>query len=362
MKIKNKLWELIAAIVIVELVGVIGSIFTTPSIPGWYAGLTKPSFNPPNWIFGPVWTALFALMGIAVFLIWQQRTKRKKNIVALAVFGGQLALNLLWSIIFFGLHHPGVAFIEIIFLWLAILATIYLFAKISRTAAWLLLPYILWVSFAAVLNFSLWQLTQVKPAPVALRPVACSQEAKLCADGTAVVRTGPDCEFAPCPNEPACSVGESCPIDSIATTSDWKTTTDQSAGIYFQYPEKLTTQFITVAEWPPRVTILIGNFSCHPATSTSSFLETSVQRLIEDHNYCVRSASGAAAGSTYTNYKYSREDNGRLLTVAFALRYPQCLNYDDPEQTACLNERQTFNLDSIVDRIANSVTSVPRQK
>jgi len=240
------------------------------------------------------------------------------------------------------------------------LATIYFFAKISRAAAWLLLPYILWVSFASVLNFSLWQLTLAKPAPVAPRPAACSQEAKLCTDGTAVVRTGPDCEFAACPNDPPCAVGEACSLEPAATSSVWQTATDDRAGIYYQYPEKFNTQFITAAEWPPRVTVLPGSFSCRPATSTFGLAETVLQRLIGDRKYCIRSVSEGAAGSTYTNYKYSREDRGRILTVSFALRYPQCLNYDDPEQKACLKEQQDFNLDSVIERIADSIGSTHR--
>lgn len=145
-------------IIIAELAGVIGSFFTTPSIAGWYAGIIKPELNPPAWVFGPVWTTLFVLMGIAAFLVWKKGYDRKDVKLALNIFYGQLILNTLWSIIFFGLHSPGGAFIEIIFLWLAILATIIAFAKISRPAAWLLLPYILWVSFAGYLNYSIWQL------------------------------------------------------------------------------------------------------------------------------------------------------------------------------------------------------------
>ena len=157
MKINNTL-KLIIAIVVSELAGIIGSVFTTPSIAGWYAGIVKPALNPPSWVFGPVWTTLFALMGISAFLIWKKGLDRRDVKIALGIFLGQLVLNTLWSIIFFGLHSPGGALIEIIFLWLAILATIIAFAKISRSAMWLLLPYILWVSFAGYLNYSIWML------------------------------------------------------------------------------------------------------------------------------------------------------------------------------------------------------------
>lgn len=152
----NNTLKLIVAIIISELAGIIGSLFTAPSIAGWYATLTKPALNPPSWIFGPVWTTLFALMGIAAFLVWKKGLDRKDVRIALSIFIGQLALNMLWSIIFFGSQSPEAAFVEIIFLWLAILATITVFAKISKPAAWLLLPYILWVSFAAYLNYSIW--------------------------------------------------------------------------------------------------------------------------------------------------------------------------------------------------------------
>lgn len=171
MKLNNPL-KLIISIVGSELAGIIGSIFTTASIPTWYAGITKPSFNPPSWVFGPVWTTLFVLMGIAAFLVWRQldfpvlsrENNKEKDFgnrqikIALGIFIGQLVLNTFWSIIFFGLHSPMGAFVEIIFLWLAILATIISFAKISKPAAWLLAPYILWVTFATYLNYSIWML------------------------------------------------------------------------------------------------------------------------------------------------------------------------------------------------------------
>ena len=152
----NNLFKLVIAIVISQLAGVIGSIFTISSIPTWYATLQKPSFSPPNWIFGPVWTTLYLLMGVAAFLVWRHGFERKEVKTALAIFGGQLVLNVLWSIIFFGLQNPFWAFIEIIFLWLAILWMILVFHKISRPAAYLLLPYILWISFASILNFSIF--------------------------------------------------------------------------------------------------------------------------------------------------------------------------------------------------------------
>jgi tryptophan-rich sensory protein len=157
----NNISKLIVSILICELAGLIGSLFTTPAILGWYAGIVKPALNPPSWIFAPVWTTLFVLMGIAAFLIWRKGWSRQDVRIALSIFIGQLVLNTLWSIIFFGLHNPGGAFIEIVFLWLAILTTIIVFARISRLVAWLLLPYIIWVSFAGYLNFAIWLLNRV---------------------------------------------------------------------------------------------------------------------------------------------------------------------------------------------------------
>lgn len=154
----RNIFKLITAISISELAGIAGSIFTAPAVANWYPQLSKPSFNPPAWVFGPVWTTLFALMGIAAFLVWNKGLERRDVRVALCLFIVQLVLNTLWSIIFFGLQSPGGALVEIVFLWMAILATIMAFAKISKPAAWLLLPYILWVSFALYLNYALWTL------------------------------------------------------------------------------------------------------------------------------------------------------------------------------------------------------------
>jgi tryptophan-rich sensory protein len=156
----NTVSKLIIAVVVSELAGIIGAVFTTPSITGWYAGIVKPAINPPAWVFGPVWTILFVLMGISAFLVWEKGLERRDVQIALGIFIGQLVLNTLWSIIFFGLHSPGGALVEIMFLWLIILATIGMFYKISKAAAWLLVPYILWVSFASYLNYAIWILNK----------------------------------------------------------------------------------------------------------------------------------------------------------------------------------------------------------
>lgn len=152
----SNILKLVAAVLFCQAAGFLGSLATTPSIGGWYKGLVKPSFNPPDWIFGPVWTSLYLLMGIALFLVWRLGLKTEGVQAALIVFLIQLALNTLWSILFFGLHQPFPAFIEILVLWAFILWTMIKFFGLSRPAGWLLVPYLLWVSFASILNFFLW--------------------------------------------------------------------------------------------------------------------------------------------------------------------------------------------------------------
>jgi benzodiazapine receptor len=150
--------KLVASVLFCQAAGVLGALATTPSIGGWYKGLVKPSFNPPNWIFGPVWTILYLLMGIALFLVWRRGPKTAGVMAALVLFLIQLGLNVLWSILFFGLHQPALAFFEIAALWVFILLTALKFFSLSRPAGWLLVPYLLWVTFASALNFSIWRL------------------------------------------------------------------------------------------------------------------------------------------------------------------------------------------------------------
>jgi tryptophan-rich sensory protein len=137
--------------------GFVGSLFTTPSIPIWYAGLVKPSWTPPAWIFGPVWSVLYGMMALALWLIWR-RSGFATAAVPIALFMVQLVLNVLWSLLFFGLRMPGVAFAEIVLLWLAILATLITFWRLNTSAGYLLLPYLVWTAFAGALNFALWRM------------------------------------------------------------------------------------------------------------------------------------------------------------------------------------------------------------
>lgn len=149
--------DLTTSLVICFGAALFGSLLTAPALPNWYAGLQKPFFNPPNWIFAPVWTTLYFMMGIAFFLVIRERLNQNSR-PATRLFISQLGLNVVWSFAFFYLHFPLLAFAVIILLWLAILMTIIEFYKISRPAAWLLIPYLLWVSFAAILNFAVWKI------------------------------------------------------------------------------------------------------------------------------------------------------------------------------------------------------------
>ncbi|MBK8955253.1 MAG: tryptophan-rich sensory protein [Saprospiraceae bacterium] len=138
------------------ILGSASGFFSMAGPDQWYADLVKPTWNPPSWIFGPVWTILYLMMGYAAGLIHQSNHPLKNS--ALAVFGLQLLLNLSWSFIFFRFHHPGFAFLEILMLWITIIWTFKKFYSIQAKAAWLLFPYLLWVSFASILNASIWQL------------------------------------------------------------------------------------------------------------------------------------------------------------------------------------------------------------
>lgn len=142
----------IVSVIGCELVGLLGTPFTTSSIPTWYATLEKPFFAPPNWIFGPVWTLLYLLMGVAFYLIWKQGWQKKKAKTAGTFFLMQLALNGIWSPIFFGLRAPALGLVIIVAMWVCIAVTIRTFYPLSRVASYLLIPYLLWVSFATLLN------------------------------------------------------------------------------------------------------------------------------------------------------------------------------------------------------------------
>ncbi len=152
-RLMKKYSQLALAIIGCELVGIVSTPFTISAIPTWYRTLNKPFFSPPNWIFGPVWTTLYLLMGISAFIIWQKGLKKKKVNEAITYFGIQLFLNFIWTFLFFGLRNPLLGLIDIVVLWIFIVLTILKFYRLSKPAAYLLIPYLLWVSFATILNF-----------------------------------------------------------------------------------------------------------------------------------------------------------------------------------------------------------------
>jgi len=172
-------FKLLFSLVVPLAAGWIGSLVTMPAIGSWYSTLTKPALNPPSWIFGPVWTLLYLLMGVALFIVWKKNWQVKNGLLAdrdrawnpwsrqfwsgdwqkgniIAIFYIQLFLNVIWSFIFFGLHQPGLAFFELLALWVSVVYAIVNFYRVSKAAAWLLLPYILWVTFAGYLNWAIW--------------------------------------------------------------------------------------------------------------------------------------------------------------------------------------------------------------
>jgi benzodiazapine receptor len=143
--------KLIISIILPLSVGAIAGMFTSQAVPIWYASLNRPFFSPPNWVFGPVWTSLYILLGISFFLIWKEEASKERDL-AIKVFSIQMLLNFAWSFLFFYFNLIGAALIEIILLWISIAAMIYLFYKIKPFAAYLNVPYLLWVSFATILN------------------------------------------------------------------------------------------------------------------------------------------------------------------------------------------------------------------
>lgn len=158
MKISHP-FRLVLCLVFTIGIGSLGAVFTAPEIPSWYAQLQKPFFNPPSWIFGPVWTLLYTLMGISLYQLWNASPAKERK-PALVFFFVQFTLNFLWSFIFFRLHEILLALFELSLMCGAIIGTIYLARKVKTSAAWLLVPYLCWVTFAGVLNFALWWLNR----------------------------------------------------------------------------------------------------------------------------------------------------------------------------------------------------------
>lgn len=158
---RAKDWLALAGFILIsEVAGAVGAFFTAPAIDGWYTSLVQPALNPPNWVFGPVWTTLYILMGIAAFIVFRHNEVLAERRTALLFFFAQLILNALWSVLFFGQQQVGLAAVELVLLWITILCTFNAFARVSRTAAWLLVPYLAWVTFAGYLNIVIWFLNK----------------------------------------------------------------------------------------------------------------------------------------------------------------------------------------------------------
>jgi len=151
--------KFIVSILIVFLTGAVGTVFTLKEITTWYVNIPKPAWTPPNWAFGPIWTTLYVLIGISLFLVWREGLGRKEVKIAIVVFAVQLLLNLVWSLIFFGTHNIAGGLVMVIMLWISILINIIIFYRISKPAGLILVPYIIWVSIAAYLNYSVYLLT-----------------------------------------------------------------------------------------------------------------------------------------------------------------------------------------------------------
>ncbi|MEO6979199.1 MAG: TspO/MBR family protein [Mucilaginibacter sp.] len=155
---KFQFFPFLISLLITLVIGFVASLFTRPQIAGWYSTLNKPTFNPPPWLFAPVWTAIYIMIAIGAYLVWQRRDNSKTYKITAAIYIVQLSFNFLWSIVFFGLHGILPALFVILLLWVSIILNIRWFKKYSKTAGWLLVPYLLWVSFASILNLSIYLL------------------------------------------------------------------------------------------------------------------------------------------------------------------------------------------------------------
>lgn len=192
-----------------------------------------------------------------------------------------------------------------------------------------------------IAGFLLWY-RFINPKNItSIKPMACTQEAKICPDGSSVSRTGPNCEFAPCP--------------TVQVDSNWLTSSDPAQKISFRYPKELGTKYISTQEWPPKINASDQSFSCAAATESNIPYETNLQKMINGKTYCLKEDSEGAAGSIYNTYTYSVQSGNKLVSINFALRFVQCGNYPEPQLTECNNERQAFDLDSLIDQIANTI-------
>lgn len=210
----------------------------------------------------------------------------------------------------------------------------------------------------AILGLAWFFMLKTQPSGTNPNMVACTMEAKICPDGTAVGRSGPKCEFAACPSSPTSTAPTTPPTNATSTgvNTGWKTLTDRKTGVTFQYPDKLTTTYITASDWPPTVQVQTVPFTCTNAGTETGRAGKTETRMVDNRSYCVTTSSEGAAGSIYNQYAYAFQKGSRTVILTFTVRMVQCGNFDEPQKTACENEREAFDLDGTVDRIAQTLT------
>lgn len=207
----------------------------------------------------------------------------------------------------------------------------------SKNKVILLIIFLILVGVGAGLYFTF----VYKPKTAQPNVVFCTQDAKMCPDGSYVGRTGPKCEFTPCPE--------------INIDKDWLYATDTSIGATFRFPERFPTEYIVPNDWRPKVQILSQEFTCLESGDELSRIGTTKSITVNGHQYCRTETSEGAAGSTYTDYAYAFPKNNGTAILTFSIQEVQCTNFDDPQKTACENDRSTFNMDQIVDKMASSL-------
>ncbi len=192
-------------------------------------------------------------------------------------------------------------------------------------------------------SMAVWQKNKAIPGPDNNEPVACTLEAKICPDGTAVGRQGPRCEFTACPNSDG----------GLNATS-----TDTVQGVSFRYPKEISRPFVSLVDWPPKIQITNDSFTCTEAGVEIDRAGVTKKETINGRTYCVTKESEGAAGSVYAQYAYAFPFDSKTAIFTFTLRYPQCTNYDEPNKTMCENQWQEFNLIGVVDSMAQTVTKL----
>lgn len=206
----------------------------------------------------------------------------------------------------------------------------------NNTKMWVLVIVVL----VAVAGLGYWVWGSMGEPTQTPGQVMCTQEAKQCPDGSYVGRTGPNCAFAACPE---------------VTNEGWKTMTDAATGVSFQYPETVSTPYITTSDWPPKVQVLNQSYTCTEAGVETERAGITEKRLVGGREYCVTTVTEGAAGSNYTQYAYAFAQGNKTVILTFTLRFVRCENYDAAQRTACETERASFNIESTVDRIARSL-------